>query len=151
VIDAENVQLGIVETFEAMRMAREQGLDLVEVSPTEKPPVCRIMDYGKYKYQQKKKQKERHSHEIVTKEIRLRPKTDDNDKKIKLNHALRFLDEGCKVQFTMLFRGRERAHKEMGYEIFQGILSALGERVKIEREPRTEGSRMIMIVSPAKK
>jgi translation initiation factor IF-3 len=149
-IDANNEQRGIMPVDEAQRLAREQGLDLVEVAPQEKPPVCRIMDYGKYKYQQKKKQKGRSAHEITLKEVRLRPKTDDNDRRIKLNRAIRFLGEGHKVQFTMLFRGRERAHREVGEDIFASILEMLGEEVRVERPPRMEGSRMVMVISPAK-
>ncbi len=149
-IDAENEQRGVVPVEEAKRMARDLGLDLVEVAPQERPPVCRIMDYGKFKYQQKRKQKGRGSHEIVLKEVRLRPKTDDNDRQIKINRAIRFLGDGHKVQFTMLFRGRERAHQEIGLDIFKGILAELGDEIKVERHARMEGSRMIMIVSPAK-
>lgn len=150
-IDASNEQRGIVPTDEAQRMARELGLDLVEVAPLENPPVCRIMDYGKHKYQQKKRQKERSSHEILLKEIRLRPKTDDNDRRIKLNRAFKFLEGGHKVQFTMLFRGRERSHQDIGRKIFDLMLEDLGEKVKVERPPRMEGSRMIMILSPGKR
>jgi len=151
VIDQNEEMLGVTPTDEAKRLAREAGMDLVEVGPLEHPPVCRIMDYGKYKYQQKKKLKERTSHEITLKEIRLRPKTDDNDRQIKLNRAIRFLEEGCKVQFTMLFRGRERAHQEVGLSAFSQIVKTLGETVKIERPPRTEGARLIMVVSPVKR
>ena len=107
-------------------------MDLVEVAPLEKPPVCRIMDYGKFKYQQKKKLKTRPSHEVILKEIRLRPKTDDNDRQIKLNRAVKFLKEGHKVQFTMLFRGRERAHREVGTDVFGSIVELLGDDIKIE-------------------
>jgi translation initiation factor IF-3 len=149
-IDAENEQRGIVSTEEAQRIARESGMDLVEVAPLEKPPVCRVMDYGKFKYQQKKKLKVRPAHEVHLKEIRLRPKTDDNDRKIKLARAIRFLGEGHKVQFTMLFRGRERANPGVGREVFDSIVERLGEDVKIERAPRMEGSRMIMVLSPVK-
>ncbi len=136
---------------DAKRMARELGLDLVEVAPIERPPVCRIMDYGKFKYQQKKKLKSRQSHEVTLKEIRMRPKTDDNDRNIKMRRAKRFLEEGHKVQFTMLFRGRERFHKEIGRTIFEGIAESFGDTIKIERHPRAEGNRLIMVVSPAKK
>jgi len=140
-----------VPTEEAQRLAREAGLDLVEVAPLEKPPVCRIMDYGKYKYQQKKKMKTRPSHEAQLKEVRLRPKTDDNDRMIKVKRAVKFIEEGHKVQFTMLFRGRERAHREVGQKMLESIAQHLGETVKVETAPRLEGARMIMLVSPAKK
>ena len=149
-IDSGDEMQGVMPTDEAKRLAREQGLDLVEVGPLERPPVCRIMDYGKFKYQQKKKLKERASHEICLKEIRLRPKTDDNDRLIKMNRAKRFLGEGHKVQFTMLFRGRERAHQEVGLKVFKAIVEQLGDTVKVERPPRTEGARMIMVLNPQK-
>ena len=151
-IDENNEMIGVMPTDEAKHLARDQGLDLVEVGPLERPPVCRVMDYGKYKYQQKKKRKERTGHhEITLKEIRLRPKTDDNDRQIKMNRATRFLGEGHKVQFTMLFRGRERAHQEVGLRTFDQIVESLGETVKIERFPRMEGARLIMVVSPVKR
>ncbi len=131
-------------------MARELGLDLVEISPTEHPPVCRIMDYGKYKYDQKKKQKQRVSHIAVTKEVRLRPKTDLHDRDIKIKRAIEFLEEGAKVQFTMLFKGRERAHQDLGLQIFQGIVADLGEEVRVERPPRLEGRRLTMVLTAGK-
>ena len=138
-------------TAEAQNLAREAGLDLVEVSPTETPPVCRIMDYGKFKYQRKKRQKAGAAgHTITLKEIRLRPKTDTHDRDIKLNRAKEFLEEGNKVQFTMLFRGRERFHRERAQEIFQTILEHFGDAVKVERYPSMEGRRMTMVVAPAK-
>jgi translation initiation factor IF-3 len=149
-IDQDNEQRGVVPVDEAQRMARELGLDLVEVSPLERPPVCRIMDYGKFKYQQKKKLKKRPVHQVIQKEVRMRPKTDDNDRRIKVQRAVRFLEEGHKVQFTMLFRGRERFHQEIGRAIFESILESLGDSVKVERPPRSEGNRLIMIVSPIK-
>ena len=147
-IGPNNEQIGIVETAEALRRAREAGMDLVEVAPNERPPVCRIMDYGKFKYQQKKHAKK--SHEHVLKEVRLRPKTDEHDREIKINRALKFLSKGDKVQFTMLFRGRERAHPEVALAIFHGILRELGDLVRVEREPRMMGRNMIMIVAPNK-
>lgn len=132
-------------------MAREAGLDLVEVSPTERPPVCRIMDFGKHQYEKKKRQKVAgHGHVITLKEIRLRPKTDAHDRTVKLKHAREFLEHGHKVQFTMLFRGRERFHRELAQEIFNSIVTDLGELVKVERMPMMDGKRMTMIVTPAK-
>ncbi len=134
-----------------MSLAREAGLDLVEVSPTETPPVCRIMDYGKFKYDRKKRQKNAAGGTMITlKEIRLRPKTDPHDREIKMKRAARFLDAGNKVQFTMLFRGRERFHREFAQEIFNTIIEELGEAVKIERAPSMDGRRMTMVVAPAK-
>lgn len=145
-IDENNVQIGIVETYEAMRRAREAGMDLVEVAKTEHPPVCRIMDYGRFKYHQKKKVQKHHEQQL--KEVRLRPKTDDNDRLIKLDRALKFLAKGDKVQFTMQFRGRERAHREVGVIILRRVVDELGELVKVERPPGMDGRHMIMIVAP---
>jgi translation initiation factor IF-3 len=149
-IDHEGVQRGVVSTDEARSLARDLGLDLVEISPTEHPPVCRIMDYGKYKYDQKKKQKQRVSHVAISKEVRLRPKTDSHDREIKINRAVRFLQEGAKVQFTMLFRGRERAHQDLGLAIFREIVADLGEEVRVERPPHLEGRRLTMVLAAAK-
>lgn len=149
VIGAEGEQVGIIDTKQAQFMARESGLDLVEIAPNERPPVCRIMDYGKYKYQLKKKQKGK-THEQQLKEVRLRPKTDAHDKEIKINRALKFLSKGDKVQFTMQFRGRERAHREVGVNIFNIIIDELGELVKVERRPSMDGRHMIMILAPNK-
>jgi translation initiation factor IF-3 len=151
VINHNQDQLGVIPTHEALSMARELGLDLVEVSPMERPPVCRIMDYGKFKYERKKRQKvAAASHVIQIKEIRLRPKTDSHDREIKVKHAREFLTEGHKVQFTMLFKGRERVHKEIANEIFGEIVTQLGETAKLERAPMMDGKRMTMVVCPAK-
>lgn len=118
----------------------------------ERPPVCRIMDYGKFKYERKKRQKAgAGGHVIVLKEIRLRPKTDIHDREIKLDRAKRFLGEGNKVQFTMLFRGRERFNREFAVGIFDAILVEFGDAIKIERPPSMEGRRMTMIVAPVKR
>jgi len=152
VIDQHQNQLGIIPVDEALSLARDAGLDLVEVSPNESPPVCRIMDYGKHLYERKKRTKAAaHAHHISLKELRLRPKTDPHDRMIKLKRAIRFLDEGHKVQFTMLFRGRERFHKEVADEIFNSILEELGESVRLEQSPSMHGRRMTMVVAPAKK
>ncbi len=134
-----------------MNLAREAGLDLVEVSPMERPPVCRIMDFGKHQYERKKRQKNAAGgHVIILKEIRLRPKTDDHDRSVKMKRAKGFLEEGHKVQFTMLFRGRERAHRDRALQAFRKITEELGEEVKVERFPAMEGRRMTMVVTPAK-
>jgi translation initiation factor IF-3 len=151
VIDQDQNQIGIIPLEEAQGMARDAGLDLVEVGPTERPPVCRIMDYGKHKYLQKKKQKAgQHAHTVSLKEVRLRPSTDSHDREIKVNKARSFLDSGHKVQFTMLFRGRERAHRDAAMITFKSIVEDLGEKIKIERPPTVEGRRMTMVVSPGK-
>lgn len=141
-------QLGVLPTFEAMRLAREAGLDLVEVAPNVRPPVCRIMDYGKWKYRQKKNVKKHHEQQL--KEIRIRPKTDDHDREIKMEKAADFFRKGDKVQFTMQFKGRERAHREIGFSTFKEILDEYGLRVKVERPPSMEGRNMIMILIPVK-
>ena len=147
-IDEHNNQIGIVETFEAMRRAREAGMDLVEVARNERPPVCRIMDYGRFKYHMKKKVRKHHEQQL--KEVRMRPKTDQNDRAIKMNRALKFLTKGNKVQFTMQFRGRERAHRDVAVAIFRGVIEELGELVKVERPPGMDGRHMIMILAPNK-
>ena len=144
-IDGENEQLGIVPNHEALRMAREAGLDLVEVAPNVRPPVCRLMNYGKWKYMQKKNLKKPHEQQL--KQVRLRPKTDTNDRAIKLNRAIKFLKRGDKVQFTMVFRGRERFRREVAFDLFRSIADEFGQRVKIERPPSMEGRNMVMIVS----
>ena len=133
-------------------MAKEASLDLVEVSPNAEPPVCRIMDHGKWLYEQKRKHKQSHKKQHVTtlKEIRLRPKIDDHDRDIKVNHAIRFLEKGHKVQFTMLFRGREMTHIERGHEIMTEIMETLESKAKIERAAKMLGRRMTMVVSPTK-
>lgn len=147
-IGANNEQIGVIATLEAMRMARDAGLDLVEVAPRERPPVCRLMDYGKYKYHQKKNLKKHHEQQI--KEVRMRPKTDQHDRSIKVRNALRFLSKGDKVQFTMQFRGRERAHREIGTASFQRILEEIQEFVKVDRPPSMDGRNLIMVVAPVK-
>ncbi len=150
-INQNQEQLGVIPRDEALNLAREAGLDLVEVSPTERPPVCRIMDYGKYKYERKKRQKaSAGSHVVTLKEIRIRPKTDAHDREIKLNRAKEFLEAGHKVQITMLFRGRERFHRDRATEIFKSIVEEFGDTVKVERSPGMDGRRMTMVVVPAK-
>lgn len=152
VIDQNQNQLGVISLDEALALSREAGLDLVEVSPQERPPVCRIMDYGKHMYERKKRQKmAAQSHQVHVKEIRIRPKTDKHDKEIKVKHAKEFLDEGNKVQFTMLFRGRERFLRERAMDGFRDILAEFGDTVKVERAPTMEGRRMTMVIAPAKK
>ena len=152
-IDAENEQVGIVDTDRAMAMAREAGLDLVEVAPSSRPPVCRIMDYGKWKYQQKKKEAKAkaHSKQSELKEVRLRPGTDEHDLNIKMERARDFLGEGHKVQFTMMFRGRQMAHKDIGFRGFDQIVKDLEEIAKVEVPPRSMGRRMTMIIAPLAK
>lgn len=149
VIDQDKNMLGIIPTEEALRRAREAGMDLVEMSPQERPPVCRIMDYGKHKYQLSKKQKQKH-HEQKIKEVRIRPKTDEHDREIKVKHAREFLEHGDRVQFTMLFRGRERFHQEISLQSFRDIAKELEDIAKIDAPPRFMGRRMTMVLAPQK-
>lgn len=147
-IDETGTMRGVVPTDEAMRRARDVGMDLVEVSPTERPPVCKIMDYGKFKYSQSK-QKQKH-HEQKLKEVRLRPRTDPHDRMIKVEHAKEFLNHGDRVQFTMIFKGRERMHRDIGEKTFLAIMQDLQDLAKVERPPRMEGGRMSMVLVPTK-
>ena len=127
-------------------------MDLVEVAPNSDPPVCRIMDYGKFLYEQKRKVKlsQKKQHNVVMKEIRLRPKIDDHDRDIKVKHAVEFLEKGHKVQFTMLFRGREMMHVDHGYKLMNEIAEMLAEKGKIERQPQMLGRRMTVVIIPEK-
>ena len=153
-IDADNNQVGIVEKYIAMQKALEASLDLVEVSPFSDPPVCRIMDFGKWLYEEKRKNRESHKksvqHSQTLKEIRLRPETDKHDLDIKLKHAREFLAKGHKVQFTMLFRGRQMLHKERGYEVMTGIMEQLEDVAKVDRSSKMAHRRMTMLVAPIK-
>jgi translation initiation factor IF-3 len=149
-IDENNEQIGVVPTADALRRARDAGLDLVEVAPTERPPVCRIMDFGKFKYAQNQKKKKQKHHLQKLKEIRLHPDVGDHDREIKVNQAIGFLEKGDKVQFTMVFHGRERFHKEIGFDIFKRIAEQVGEVGKVERPARIEGQRMVMVLTSAK-
>ena len=148
-IDENEQQVGIVDLDDALRRAREAVLDLVEVAPTSKPPVCRIMDYGKWKYQQKKKEQKARSHtkHSELKEVRLRPKIDIHDRMIKVGKARQFLGEGHKVQFTMLFRGREMAHRELGIRVMNEVRDTLADLSKVETHPRMMGRRMTMVLA----
>ena len=139
--------LGVIPTADAMQTARDAGLDLVEVAPRERPPVCRIMDYGKFKYQQKKRQqKGKGSHQGQIKEIRLRPKTGDHDIDFKMKKARDFLLHRDKVKVNILFRGRENAHHERGREILDGVIQDLVDIAKIEKPPGMEGGRIMSAV-----
>lgn len=152
-IGADNEQIGVIDTFKALQMAREVQLDLVEVAPTADPPVCRIMDYGKWKYQQKKKEQKAkvHSKQSELKEVRLRPGTDDHDVDIKLHKALEFIAEGHKVQFTIMFKGRQMAHRELGFELCKRIAEQFGDKAHPEQMPRMMGRRMTMMMVPGPK
>ncbi len=148
-IDHEGTQVGVVPTHEALGMARDVEMDLVEVAPTERPPVCRIMDFGKQKYRQKKKQK-KHVHEQQLKEVRLRPNTDKHDLDVKTNRARDFLKRGDRVQFTMLMRGRERFHVDKAIGHMREMADSLSEMAYVERHPRAEGRRITMVIVPGK-
>jgi len=149
-IDQDNNQLGIVRTVEALAKAREAGIDLVEVAPGSKPPVCRLMDYGKWKYDQKKKEHKAKvkQHSVVLKEVRLRPKIDEHDLETKVNSARKFLEKGNKVQFTMMFRGREMMHMAIADEQFMSIVETLKDVAKVDSPPKRQGKRMAMVLSP---
>lgn len=149
-IDADDNQIGIVDIREAIQKAREAGLDLVEVSPTTKPPVCRIMDYGKWKYAQKKKEQKSkaHRHETKLKEITIKtPKIGEHDLKIKIEHAREFLERGDRVQFTMRMRGRELAHLDLGRQVFEQIKTGLADVAKVDQDSKFEGKRISMVLT----
>lgn len=146
-IDAEGNQVGIVPTIDAQRMAREAGLDLVEVAPDSRPPVCKILNYGKYKYEQKKKQHTSKGHHAKIKEVRLRPGTDEHDYQVKLKRARKFLEQGDKVQLVLMFRGRQMVHKEIGRQLMERLVRDVQDLAKVERADRMEGKRMTMLLT----
>jgi len=148
VINAEGEQLGVIPTDEALQQAREAGLDLVEVAPDSRPPVCRIMDYGKFKYQQKKRQNRGHTHQTKMKEIRVRPKTGEHDIGFKVNRARDFLAHKDKVIVTVMFRGREMAHIEEGRRVLDTIVEQLADVSKLESKPSQQGRRISCTLAP---
>ena len=145
-------QLGVITLAEALAEAAKAGLDLVEVSPTAAPPVCRIMDYGKFRYQQSKKvQVSKKSQTVIqVKEIRIRPKTEEHDLEVKLKHIKKFLDARNKVKISMMFRGREIAYTDIGRKIMEDLKNTLADGCVIDQQPKLEGRNMIMIISPKK-
>lgn len=149
VVSDSGEQLGVMLTRDALQRALEQQLDLVEVAPTAKPPVCRIMDFGKFKYEQQKRDKEaKKKQKVVTvKEVKLRPNIEDHDFNVKLKNAQRFLEDGDKVKVTIMFRGRELSHPELGKQILVKMANILKDMVTVEREPKLEGKNMIMILA----
>lgn len=154
VIIAEgNEQLGILPTDEALRRAQDMGLDLVEVQPNQRPPVCKIMDYGQFKYEQKKRSREnkKKQHTIELKEVKFRPKTDKHDFEVKVNRLRRFLEAGNKGKVTIMFRGREIVHPEIGRDILERVAETVSDLAAMESPPRMEGRQMFMIVGPHKK
>ena len=151
-IDAEGQQLGIMPPFEALKKAREQNLDLVEISPTAQPPVCRIMDYGKFLYEQEKKERaaKKHQKVITVKEVKFRINVDEHDYEFKKNHVLRFLDDGDKVKATIFFRGREMTHTNLGRQILDRLIKDIGDKGIVEFRPRMEGNTLHAILAPKK-
>lgn len=152
VIDEQGEQLGILPPQEALALARQRNLDLVEVSPNSQPPVCRIMDYGKYQYQMEKKARESRKNQknIVIKEVKFRPNTDDHDYEFKKNNVIRFIGEGDKVKATVMFRGREITHKERGFSLLNRLMDEVTEQVVVEMRPRMEGNTLTAILAPKK-
>lgn len=149
-IDAEGENVGVVSTRDALAMATTAGLDLVEISPNADPPVCKILDYGKFKYEaQKKKNEAKKKQKVIeVKEVKLRPNIDDNDYDVKMRNMRRFLDEGDKVKVTLRFRGREMAHQDLGMKVLERVREGLGDQAKVEQFPKMEGRQMIMVMAP---
>ena len=152
VIDDEGKQIGILPPFEALKMAREKNLDLVEVSPTAQPPVCRIMDFGKYLYEQEKKERAAKKHQkiITVKEVKFRINVDEHDYEFKKNHVIRFLEDGDKVKATIFFRGREMTHTNLGRQILDRLIKDIGDKGVVEFRPRMEGNTLHAILAPKK-
>ncbi len=150
VIDPDGEQLGIMPVEQALAAAEERGLDLVEVAPNARPPVCRIMDYGKYKYEEARKARlaRKKQHHVHVKEVKFRPGIEAHDFEFKVRHARRFLEEGDKVKATMMFRGRQMAHPELGREVLDRVAQAVDDVGKVESEPTMEGRNMTMILAP---
>jgi translation initiation factor IF-3 len=151
-IGEDGEQLGIVPLAKAQEVAEEAGLDLVEIAPMANPPVCKVMDYGKYRYQEQKKAHEARlkQKQIQVKEIKLRPRTDENDYQIKLRNLRRFLEEGDKAKVTLRFRGRELSHQELGMRQLERIREDLADIGVVEQMPRLEGRQMVMVIAPKK-
>ena len=152
-IGLDGEQLGIVNTAEAQQMAERNDVDLVEIAPTAAPPVCRLMDYGKFKYQEQKRQAEARAKQkiIQVKEVKFRPGTDEGDYQVKLRNLKRFLDEGDKAKVTLRFRGREMAHQEIGMRVLERVRDDLLDLAVVEAMPKLEGRQMVMVLSPKKK
>ncbi len=148
VIGADGAQLGVITRDEALEQARAIGLDLVEVAPQEKPPVCRIMDFGKFKYQQNKRQHKGHTHHSKNKEIRMRPKIGDHDFLTKTEHAKKWLGQRDKVVCSIIFRGRENAHVDEGYKLVARLTAELADVAKVEQNPQMMGRRIVVIFAP---
>jgi len=152
-VGADGAQIGIVATRDALQQAQEQDLDLVEVAPQADPPVCRIMDYGKYKYERAVRQKEARKRQsrIEVKEIKFRPKIDRHDYETKKGHVVRFLEAGARVKVTIMFRGREMAHTELGRRILDRLTEDLTELAAVDQHPKQDGRNMVMVLAPLKR
>jgi translation initiation factor IF-3 len=150
VIGADGAQIGVIPTHEALKLAEEAGFELVEVNPRAAPPVCKIMDFGKFKYETSKKEKASRKHQttVVLKEIKLRPKTDEHDFDFKVKHIRRFLGEGNKCKLVIVFRGREIVHPETGQAMLDSVVKTVGDVAMVEQRPMMEGRRMVMIIGP---
>lgn len=153
VISSKGDQIGIMSTRDAINVASEDGLDLVEVSPNADPPVCRIMDFGKYLFEQSKKTQsaKKKQKQIQIKEVKFRPGTDEGDYKVKLRNLTRFLEEGDKTKVTLRFRGREMLHQELGRQLLDRVENDLVELASVEQRPKLEGRQMVMVLAPKKK
>lgn len=145
--------LGVMKTSEALAMAEENGLELVEISPNAEPPVCKIMDFGKFRFEAKKKLNDakKKQKQIKVKEVKFRPGTDIGDYNIKMRNLTRFIEEGDRAKITLRFRGREMAHQELGMELLQRVEADLGDLITVEQRPKMEGRQMVMVVAPKKK
>ena len=150
VIGDDGEQVGVITTREALAMAQARGLDLVEVSPTARPPVCRIMDYGKFKYEQNRRARKakKNQHQMQLKEIKMRPKIEEHDYLFKVNHAREFLEERDKVKVTVTFRGREIAHQDLGRKLIEKVIAALSDVATVETSPRSEGRTLLTVLMP---
>jgi len=150
VIDAEGENHGVISLEDALEIAEEAGLDLVEVSPQVSPPVCKVLDYGKYKYEQQKKANEARKKQktIEVKEIKMRPGIDEHDYQVKMKAVRKFIENGDKVKMTIRFRGREMAHQDLGLKVLTRVREEMDEMIKIEQMPRTEGRLMVMVIAP---
>lgn len=150
VIAPDGEQVGIIPIERALEIAEEQGLDLVEVAPLARPPVCRIMDYGKYMYEEQRQAREarKKQHHVQIKEVKMRPGIEEHDFDFKLRHARRFLEEGNKVKLTMMFRGRQMAHPEFGRQVLDRVSTSLQDVSKVEQNPQLEGRSMVMVLAP---
>ncbi len=149
VIGPDGEQVGIMPIEKALRMAEDKGLDLVEIAPTAKPPVCKIMNYGKFRYEQSKKEKDqkKKQHVIIVKEVRLRPKIDEHDFQHKMKHAREFLEAGNRLKVTVMFRGREMIYKEFGYKVLEKVKETLEDIAKVEKGPVSEGRNLVMFLT----